>query len=106
VSFLGLCILEVPLMLQSIHIANCRSVEHILKHTAVFETASHLRNESFGNVHSKKAAVDPAIKNMAKMLSAFAASRAVLPNAPGTGEDSNIPEQLARGRRSVSETNY
>jgi hypothetical protein len=73
-------------MLQSIHIANCRLMEHILKRTAVLETAGHLRDEFVGNVYSKTAAVDPAVKNMAKVLFAFAASWAVLPNAPGTAK--------------------
>ena len=71
-------------MLQSIHVANCRLVKQILKCTAVVEASADLRHEFVGNVYSKTATLDPAVKNMAGMLFTFKASFAVLSNASST----------------------
>jgi len=71
-------------MLQSIHVANCRLVEQILKCAAVVQTTADLRHEFVRNVYSKTAALDPAVKNMARMLLTAKTSFAVLSNASGT----------------------
>jgi hypothetical protein len=73
-------------MLQSFHIADRRLVEQILKRTTVVKTTAHLRHEFVGDVHSKTASLDPAVKNMAKVLFAFKASYAVLSDAPATAK--------------------
>jgi hypothetical protein len=73
-------------MLQSIHIANCRLVEQILKCAAIVETTADLRHEFVRNVYSKTATLDPAVKNMAGMLLTAKTSFAVLSNAPGTAK--------------------
>jgi hypothetical protein len=74
--------LEVSLMLQSIHVANCRLVEQILICTTVLKATAHLRHEFVRDVHSKTAALDPTVKNMARVLLAFKASFTVLADAP------------------------
>jgi hypothetical protein len=73
-------------MLQSIHVPNCRLVEQILKCTPVVQTTAHLRHEFIRDVHSKTTALDPAVKNMAKVLFTFKASLAVLSDASGTAK--------------------
>jgi len=73
-------------MLQSFHIANRRLVEQILKCTPIVQATTHLRHEFVGDVHSKTAALNLAVKNMAKVLFTFKASLAVLPDAPGTAK--------------------
>jgi hypothetical protein len=71
-------------MLQGIYVANCRLVEHILKCTPVVQTTAHFRHEFVGDVYSKAAALDPAVKNIAKVLFILEASLAVFSNALGT----------------------
>jgi len=73
-------------MFQSIHVANCRLVEQILKCTPVVKTTAHLRHKFVGNVHRKAAALDPAVKNMAKVLFTVKASLAVLSDTPSTAK--------------------
>jgi hypothetical protein len=73
-------------MLQSFHVANCRLVEQILKRTTVVKTTAHLRHEFVGDVDGEAAALNPAVKNMAKVLFTFKASLAVLSDAPGTAK--------------------
>lgn len=73
-------------MLQSIHIANCRLVEQILKCVAVVETTVDLRHEFLRNIHSKTATLEPAVKNMAGMLLTAETGFTVLSNAPGTAK--------------------
>jgi hypothetical protein len=71
-------------MLQSIHVANCRLVEQILKCAAVVETTADLRHQFVRNVYSKPATLDSAVKNMAGMLLTAKTSFALLSNASGT----------------------
>ena len=71
-------------MLQSIHVADCRLVEQILKCAAVVEASADLRYEFVGNVYRKTATLDPAVKNMAGMLLTAKTSFAVLSNTSGT----------------------
>jgi len=73
-------------MLQSLHVAIRRLVKQFLKCTPVVQATAYLRHEFVGNVHSKAAALNPAIKNMAKVLFAIKASLAVLSNAPRTAK--------------------
>jgi hypothetical protein len=73
-------------MLQSFHVANCRLVEQILKRTTVVKTTAHLRHEFVGDVDGESAAIDPAVKDMAKVLFTFKASLAVLSDAPGSAK--------------------
>lgn len=73
-------------MLQSIHVANCRLVEQVLKRTPVVQATAHLRHEFVGNVHSKAAAFNPSIKHMAKVLLTIKASFAARSNAPCTAK--------------------
>ena len=73
-------------MLQSIHVANCRLVQQILKRVAVVETTVDLRHEFLRDVYSKTTTLDPAVKNMAGMLLTSKTSFAVLSNAPGTAK--------------------
>jgi hypothetical protein len=73
-------------MLQSIHVANCRLVEHILKRTTVVQTTAHFGHELVGDIYSEAAALDPAVKNMAKVLFALETSFAVLADTPGTAK--------------------
>ena len=73
-------------MLQSFHVANCRLVEQILKRTTIVKTTAHLSHEFVGDVNGESAALDPAVKNMAKVLFTFKASFAALSNAPGTAK--------------------
>lgn len=73
-------------MLQSIHVANCRLVEQVLKCTPVVQATAYLRHEFVGNVHSKPAAFNAPIKHMAKVLFTIKASFAVLSNAPRTAK--------------------
>ena len=68
-------------MFQSFHVANCRSVKHILECTPVVQTPAQLGHEFVGNIYSKAAALDPAVKNMAQVLLAAKASRAVFSDA-------------------------
>jgi hypothetical protein len=73
-------------MLQSFHVANCRLVEQILKRATVVKTTAHLSHEFVGDVNSEAPTLDPAVKNMAKVLFTFKASFAVLSDAPGTAK--------------------
>ncbi len=73
-------------MLQSIHVANCRLMEYILKCVPVFQATAHFRHEFVGNIHGKTATLDPAIKDMAKVLLTPKAGFAALSNAPGTAK--------------------
>jgi hypothetical protein len=61
-------------------------VEQILKRTTVVKTTAHLRHEFVGDVDGEAAALNPAVKNMAKVLFTFKASLAVLSDAPGTAK--------------------
>jgi len=73
-------------MLQRIHVSNCRLVEHILKCTPVVQTAAHFWHKFVGNIYSKAAALDPAVKNMAKVLFTLEAGFTVLSNALSTAK--------------------
>jgi hypothetical protein len=73
-------------MLQSIHVANCRLVQQILKCVAVVETTVYLRHEFLRDVYSETTTLDPAVKNMAGMLLTAKTSFAVLSYAPGTAK--------------------
>jgi hypothetical protein len=68
------------------YVANCRLTEYILKCTPVIQTPVHLGHDFIGDVHSKTAALDPAVKDMAKVLFTFSASFAVLSNASGAAK--------------------
>jgi hypothetical protein len=61
-------------------------VKQILKRTTVVKTTAHLSHEFVGDVNGEAAALDPAVKNMAKVLFTFKASFAVLSDAPGTAK--------------------
>lgn len=71
-------------MLQSFHVANCCLVEQILKRSTVVKTTAHLRHKFVRDIHSKTAALDSAVKNVAKVLFPFKASFAALSDTPGT----------------------
>ena len=73
-------------MLQRIHVANCRLVQHILKCTPVIQTTAHVRHEFVGNIDSKAAVLDSPVKNVAKVLFTSKASFAVLSNTLGAAK--------------------
>jgi hypothetical protein len=73
-------------MLQGIHVANSRLVEQILKCAPVIQATAYLWHEFVGNVHSKTASLDPAVKNMAQVLFTLKASFAMLSDASGAAK--------------------
>ena len=68
-------------MLQGFGVSQRCLVEQVLQCTAIVETTAHLRHELVGNVNGKTAALDSAVKNMARVLFACEASFAVLADA-------------------------
>src|SRR5258708_15740869 len=71
-----------PLALQRLDVARPGLHQQVLQGTPVVDSAAHLADKAFGNIHREPPSVVPAVQNMARMLLAGQTGRAVRVSTP------------------------